>query len=396
MKVHRDCLRLCPGKKILLLLMAGCTAASAQTNFSSTSTGADGALNLTTPGTVVFNPASFNPPLNPSGNNIFNFTTINIAAGVTVVLSGQNLTGPMYWLAQGAVTIAGTLNLNGQNGAAQSQSEQTRIPAYPGAGGYAGGVGGRQLSTPPLPAQPGGGPGGGAAGTATTNSSGGTFAGSNVFLVPLVGGSGGGGGMYSDPQVIGSGGGAGGGAILIASSTSIAITGSITAAGGFQGTCTAFCGSRGSGGAVRMISPVVTGNGSISAAQIRIETANYSNSLILSTPFVVSSTPNLYLPTTPPGALTVVSVGGVNLPASPTASFSVADATINAPGAVPVVVQANNIPPGTVVTLQFFSESGTDFSVQAPALSGTLTQSTTTAQVTFPAGFTRGYVVASW
>jgi len=393
MKVHFDCWQR-TGRMIALLLMTGCAAALAQPSFNSTSTGADGALNLTTPGTVVFNPASFNPPLNPSGNNIFNFTSINIASGVTVVLSGENLTGPMYWLAQGPVTIAGTINLNGQNGAQQSQSEEARVPAYPGAGGYAGGVGGRQ-STPPLPAQPGSGPGGGAAG-GPSNAAPGTFAGSNIFLVPLVGGSGGGGGYYPDPQIIGSGGGGGGGAILIASSTSISITGSITANGGSPGSCSSACGGKGSGGAVRLISPTVTGNGTVSAAQIRIETASTSNTLILSTPYTITSTPNLYLPTAPPGALTVVSVGGVNLPASPTASFTLPDATINAPGAVPVVIQANNIPPGTVVALQFFSDGGTDFSIQAPALTGSMAQSTTTAQVTFPAGFTRGYVVASW
>jgi hypothetical protein len=47
------------------------------------------------------------------------------------------------------------------------------------------------------------------------------------------------------------------------------------------------------------------------------------------------------------------------------------------------------IPTGTVPTLQFFSGfGGTDFSVTAPVVTGTLAQSTTTVQVTFPPGFT--------
>jgi hypothetical protein len=93
----------------------------------------------------------------------------------------------------------------------------------------------------------------------------------------------------------------------------------------------------------------------------------------------------------------VVSVAGVALPAVPTGSFTVPDANINSSAAVPVVIQAAYIPPGTVPTLQFFSDiGGTDFSVTVPALSGTLAQSTATVQVTFPAGFTRGYVLASW
>jgi len=361
-----------------------------QPSFNSTSSGSDGALNLTTPGTVVFIPSSFNPPLNPSGNNIFNFTSINIASGVTVVLSGQNLTGPIYWLASGPVTINGTLNLNGQNGAGYSESEETRIPAYGGAGGYPGGVGGRASSSPVLPAQPGSGPGGGAVNTA------GTFAGTNFYLVPLVGGSGGGGANQSSAQVIGPGGGGGGGAILIASSVSITLDGAIEANGGAAGTSFGVSAGAGSGGAVRLIAPAVGGTGGISAAQIRIETASYPNSLSLTTPYTISSTPNLYLPTTQPGVLTVVSVGGVNMPANPTASFTVPDVTINASASVAVVLNATNIPPGTTPTLQFFSDSGTDFSVQAPALAGTMAQSTTTVQVSFPAGFTRGYVTASW
>jgi hypothetical protein len=47
--------------------------------FSSGSTGSDGALNLTTPGTTVFDPVAMG--LNPAGDNIFNFTTINDRAG---------------------------------------------------------------------------------------------------------------------------------------------------------------------------------------------------------------------------------------------------------------------------------------------------------------------------
>src|SRR5713101_355998 len=85
-------------------------------SFNSGSNGSDGALNLTTPGTIIFDPKSFNPPLNPAGDNIFNFTTINIAAGVTVKLTSKVLTGPIYWLATGDVTIAGTIDLSGEKG----------------------------------------------------------------------------------------------------------------------------------------------------------------------------------------------------------------------------------------------------------------------------------------
>jgi hypothetical protein len=59
--------------------------------FISGSTGADGALdfsNLPAGSVLVFDPKKFNPPLNPASDNIFNFTTINIPAGITVKIVG--------------------------------------------------------------------------------------------------------------------------------------------------------------------------------------------------------------------------------------------------------------------------------------------------------------------
>src|SRR5437879_5638203 len=108
--------------------------------FSSGSTGADGALNLTTPGTIVFDPAALG--LNPAVPNVFNFTTINIASGVTVILTNKNLSGPIYWLAQGNATINGGIDLRGENGHRFGVVSSLRLPAAGGAGGYSGGVGG--------------------------------------------------------------------------------------------------------------------------------------------------------------------------------------------------------------------------------------------------------------
>src|SRR2546427_5363408 len=93
-----------------------CVRGGYSQSFSSGSNGSDGALNLTTPGTVIFDPKSFNPPLNPAGDNVFNFTTINIGPGVTVKLASKVLTGPVYFLAQGNVTLNGTIDLSGETG----------------------------------------------------------------------------------------------------------------------------------------------------------------------------------------------------------------------------------------------------------------------------------------
>jgi len=97
----------------LVLAIASCSWGQAQ-SFSSGSTGSDGALNFSSPGTYDFDPTTYNPPLNPKGDNVFHFTTINIAFGVTLRLRASKLREQsVVWLATGSVTIAGTLDLGG-------------------------------------------------------------------------------------------------------------------------------------------------------------------------------------------------------------------------------------------------------------------------------------------
>jgi hypothetical protein len=246
-KSQTDSTRRTLGRRIMCLLvfLASCIGAKAQT-FSSNSDGSDGAYDLTgQTGVVNFDPKQFHG--SGVANNVFNFTTITIPAGVAVKLSGNLVNGPVYWLAQGNVDVEGTIDLSGQAGAGATPILDARRRPVPGPGGYSGGVGGKTDSsgaaTLPI-AQSGDGPGGGAAGSPTgTNCNsfslgfGGTFT-ANQFLVPLVGGSGGGGAnsfgtLGSTPYA--GGGGAGGGAILIASSTTITVNGTINANGGCRG-----------------------------------------------------------------------------------------------------------------------------------------------------------------
>src|SRR5262245_52194443 len=132
-------------------------AGLAQTGqFDSGSNGSDGPLNITT--SMVFDPRNFNPPLDADGDNVYNFTTITIASGVTVRMLGPQLNmKPVFWLASGAVQIDGTIDLSGADGYNATGVPADRVPAVPGAGGYGGGIGGGAIS----PAQPGSGPGGG-------------------------------------------------------------------------------------------------------------------------------------------------------------------------------------------------------------------------------------------
>jgi hypothetical protein len=92
----------------------------------------------------------------------------------------------------------------------------------------------------------------------------------------------------------------------------------------------------------------------------------------------------------------VTSIAGVPIAASPTGEAATPDATINQTGPVTVAVEAKNIPPGTVVQVRIMSEAVPDFVVNAAPLQGTLEFSTTTANVTFPPGFSRGLVRATW
>src|SRR5574341_277522 len=401
--------------------------AIAQT-FNSGSTGADGAFSPTTNTTLA---------LPPSG--VFNFTTINIPAGVTVTFTRNATNTPVTLLASGTVTIAGTINLNG--GAGGNAATGTGVAPKGGSGGPGGfdggdGADGVASTTGGAGLGPGGGAGGvtyrdpfngldtnsggggasfgstgggpGAATLAPTVTPGPTYGGST--LVPLIGGSGGGGGAAFF-GFTGGGGGGGGGAILIASSGTITFTGSITAAGGsastaLVGTLATGAGAGGSGGAVRLVANTITGTGgainvgggsgtpgSLSSrtgaggggiGRIRIEaytntaTITFAQAPSIGQPGVVA------LPNAP--TLRITSVAGVAAPASPTGSFAAPDITLPAGTANPMSVglAAGNIPLGTTVSVTVKPLNGAASSSTSTALAGTLGASTASASLTIP------------
>jgi hypothetical protein len=317
------------------------------------STGADGALVLTKPGTTIFDPQTFSPPLNIARDGVYHFTNIFIGKDVTVRLSTKTMTGPVFWLSQGPVEVDGTIDLNGGDGSG--------TPSIAGAGGYPGGFP-RHAGFYPQGFTP------------------------NVFLVPLVGGRGGDGGVTQS-------GGAGGGALLIASSTSITINGSITANG-----ASSIDGTGGGGGAIRLIAPVIVGAGSASArggqpggpdGLVRFETQdNQFTGSLDDTPFVQGKPFGLFLPPSPPASLRVISIGGI--------SVTNEEFTINQSSPVIVVVEARFLPPGTVLQLEFFPQRGPVQLISTTPLSGTFELSRATASVTFPGGLSSGQVIAAW
>ena len=427
-------------RTIVLILIAS-VGAQAQQVLNSGSNGSDGALEVTGSGVVVFDPVARG--IDTDRDNVFHFTSINIGPDVILKMPFNALQGmPVVWLASGPVQIDGTIDLDGQSGSDPLPGGLMRA-AIPGPGGYPGGVGwggtgftnegGSDL-------RPGLGPGGGRvkghAGHAGERPDFATIGGAaygNALLVPLRGGSGGG-GAGSEFVPPGGGGGAGGGALRIFSTTSIAIDGMLTANGGnggAEGTVatagpnfSATSAGGGSGGSFHLIAPLISGTGTLSAkggaqggfgdpASLAIYLPIYGQLLFASpgrirldavqrqfsgtsTPTAVYGTPyNVPLPAGFP-AVRVTSIGGIPVSASPTGEAATPDAVINDAGPVAVVLEARNIPPGTVVQVRVMSEAVADFVVNSTPLDGTQQSSTATASVTFPPGFSRGLVRATW
>jgi len=280
----------------LLLLPVGLLPVGHAIAYNSGSTGADGAFNPVVDTEVVL------PP-----DGIFNYTTVNIPASVTVTFKKNQVNTPVTWLATGDVTIDGNVILSGTNSpdigaAGDGAIGDDGLPGVGGPGGFAGGVGGNsnnQLGSAGfgpgrgLPALGGvisgnaevgcGGSGAGyavqgnnsASSTSTRTdwcsiddlANGGDAYG-NQDILPLIGGSGGG-GASGGFTASGSGGGGGGGAILIASSTTVAINGELKADGGNSGSVNSpnggGSGGGGAGGAVRIVATTISGNGVVSA-----------------------------------------------------------------------------------------------------------------------------------
>ena len=395
---------------LVALLLIIVVPAHAQNSFSSGSTGADGAFAPTSTQTIVV-PES----------GVFNFTTVNIPAGVTITFNRNATNKSLTILASGDVVIAGTINLDGKPANSNGNG------GLGGPGGFNGGAGGYGFDQS-FSGVSGDGPGGGGGGfgNTTTNTpgtgggggygvagavGGGTQPGpagpkyGAVTILPLVGGSGGGGGGALNGNRGGAGGG-GGGAILIASSGTITVNGTILARGGTGGGGTA-AGGGGSGGAIRLIANAIVGTGSLNVGggsqgcgatcagiggrgYVRLETFDNTNFTGASAPGNIISFA-LPHPITPPNApqLRIASVGGVNAPATPLGSLQgVPDIVVPSSQANPVNValEGTNLPVGTVVQVILTPAAGARTTVSSSPLAGTESSSTASASVTLPSG----------
>jgi hypothetical protein len=382
--------------KIIQAIIAAflCGAANAQVN--SGSNGSDGALdyssltNLGYSTNIVINMAD-----HPNG--IYQYTYVTIPNNVTVMFIPNANNSPVTWLVQNNVVINGTIDVSGQ-------SANGAVGGIGGPGGWTGGSGG---SNPTAGQGPGGGAAGGYAfcgsyGTLATSPSTGTIYG-NQFILPLLGGSGGGGTLYYSGFGV-AGGGGGGGAILIAASGQIQVNGIINAAGGYGVYIYwgGIGGGSGSGGAVRLVATKITGAGNIAAngqvagngyyssgsGRVRFDTfeSDFAGTIsgVSSQGFqpIIISTPGQ-------GAqLTVTSVGGVAVSASPTGTLSTPDAVLSAQqnNPIPVTVSCANIPLNTQITVSVRPANGAAVTATGYNTTGTLAASTATISIVMPRG----------
>jgi len=212
-------------------------------------------------GAILVESGTFTIDLPPDG--IIHATSITVGKEggffATLKFKRNALNTPVYLLATGDITIKTNADImvDGSPG-------DTVIGGEGGPGGFNGGEPGKLGGQPGAGFGPGAGLGGsnasddtragiGGYGTAGENAKDGQIYGSQL-LMPMLGGSGGGG---TDV-----GGGGGGGAILVASDTRIHLeTAAIISANG--GDMLSSFDRSGSGGAIRLIAPIVSGTGNL-------------------------------------------------------------------------------------------------------------------------------------
>ena len=379
--------------------------------FDSGSDGSDGALSFAPDaGTVVFDPRSYDPPLDPDGDNVYHFTTVTIPAGVRVKLWAYKLNwAPVYWLTTDATVIDGILDMSGGGGFPRGYANERRW-SHPGPGGYPGGVGGApgvDCGNGVGCGQDGFGPGGGV--RVGGGGHGAYQSYTNHFLLPLLGGSGGN-GEDAGGAGFGAGGGAGAGAILIASTVSIHVNGEIRARGGSAGGPDPIGSDAGygSGGGIRLLAPLIGGTGKLdtsaiwtyhTSGRVRLEAARrtFTGTVLGAGEWrVVALPPNpVFLPPPRP-RLRVTTLDGQNIPLLPGGTFAPADVAVNTGDPVTLNIEASNIAVGTSVTLTIHSEQGNAQTVTSTPLAGTIEQSTATATATFPVGFSQVFITATW
>lgn len=313
---------------------------------------------------------------------VFKYSSVTINAGATLTFKNHRSRAPVVWLVNGDVTINGTVSLDGERGA-----DFPRV-AEPGPGGFRGGL----LFASGVGYGSGFGPGGGQRGGWSVGGSYGTLGAKgntglvpsptygNPSLIPLIGGSGG--GAYPDRDSNAPyGGGAGGGAFLLACTGTVTIAGEVHANGGYGRT------GGGSGGGIRVVATGLFGSGKINAVGIsspwnagglgrtRVERVSTNNTVgIVPLPSVIqladNSTALLWPPPSAP-KVEIVSIGGKDAPAEPSASFDNLPADVILPEvtSTSVVIKTTNVEQASQVKVRVTPLANGDYTEVDAAVS---------------------------
>lgn len=379
-------------KKRFAILMLAVFAVPAFAQFDSGSDGSYGPIVVS-----ATDPSSVTLDLPEDG--IIRATTVSIASQKTLLFNRNALNTPVIILATGDVVINGNINVSGTIGGQSSGG-------LGGPGGFNGGAPGGEG----VPAGAGFGPGGGLPGTSSTvdpasAAGSGSFAtrpGSglndrdgNIYgsplLVPLIGGSGGGGIERSETNQ-GHGGGGGGGAILIASNTRIELNspGFIIANGAENNP-----GNSGSGGAIRLVAPIVEGNGTLRASghqggtfsgngRIRVDTLDRSRLAFTFGTSAGASSIGAFMDAIPEnlGRLNIIEAAGTQIPVgSGPVSITL---PFGAPTTQTVVVQGSNFAGAVDIDVVVTPENGARTVYPATLVFGEGGVATESVQVEIP------------
>jgi hypothetical protein len=195
----------------------------------------------------------------------------------------------------------------------------------------------------------------------------------------------------------GGNGGAGGGAICIAAAGSISLNGLINANGGNH---IGFFSGGGSGGAVRLVSKSVTGNGRIQAVnntnlannygRIRIESDLLSSAIVTipETIGVPPADPPILWPAANAPKARIVSVDAVAAPEDPTSPVvAAADLAIQNNEPVNILIETKDFPIEGVVQLAVIPKFGGRSWMTATRVSGDITKATWRVITSLPQGF---------
>lgn len=210
----------------------------------------------------------------------------------------------------------------------------------------------------------------------------------------MIGGSGGGGGYLV-------GGSGGGGAILIAASNEVVLAdGAIYANGadcrtGYRAGC-------GSGGAIRIITDRIRGRGILSAVggvqpwersiagagRIRIDALENVFFADARGEVTRGFQPTIIPPANHAATLMIQNVGGVEVPANPSASATAPDVIVPSlqQNPVSIVVRCFNIPLNTEIVVELKPANGPAVRAAALNIAGTQASSTAVVPVTMPRG----------